>query len=151
MRTQHSVSTSRGFSRTAILILMAIVGVLVVIFWRMDTGSGPPPILPYPLRQLQTIRSQIELYNVLNPETPYDPTTPVGPAFWDPLLMGNFFEAAPTNQLQNNSPLVVAWPIEGAGWVWAELPAGHFAGMFTIYVIDENGYFLDWDKDGWPD
>ncbi len=148
MRTQHSVSTSRGFSRTAILVLVAIVGFLVVIIWLMDNVSGPPTTMPYPLSQLQTIRHQIELYNVLNPETPYDATTPVGSAFWDPLVENNYLATAPRNPAWDNSSLVVASPIAGAGWVWAEHPRW---GSVNIMAIDPNGNLLDRDNDGWPD
>ncbi len=102
------------------------------------------------LSQLQTIRSQIELYNSKNPETPYDATTPVGPAFWDPLVQNDHLRMAPTNPLQDNSSLVVASPTEGAGWVWAETSAGD-PWTLNVYAIDENGNFFDWDNDGLPD
>ncbi|MHC4447697.1 MAG: hypothetical protein ACYSXF_07965 [Planctomycetota bacterium] len=113
----------------------------------MNTGPGPRK-MPHLQSQLQAIRSQIELYNVQHPQTPYLATTPVGPAFWDPLVRGNYLQAAPTNHLQKNSSLVVASPRAGAGWVWGEHP---LLGRVDIMAIDANGNLSDSDKDGWPD
>ncbi len=151
MRAQHSLPTSRGFPLVGILIVMvAIAGFLAIFVPQLadtdtDGVSGWPSSL---LSQLQTVRQQIELYNVQNPETPYDATTPVGPAFWDPLVENNYLATAPRNPAWDNSSLVVASPIAGAGWVWAEHP---LSGRIDIMAIDPNGNLLDWDKDGWPD
>ena len=144
------MQVSREWSSFDTIGGVIIVGIIALIALPTYTDSEPGP-LPTPLQsRLHTIRSQIELYNVQNPETPYDATTPAGPAFWDPLVRGNYLQMAPKNPLQANSSLVVATPMEGAGWVWAErswpLPP-EFVGKFTIYAIDENGNFFDWDED----
>ena len=57
---------------------------------------------------------------------------------------------------RDSTTLVVAESRNGAGWVWTEIRVSvpvppEFAGAFTIYAIDENGNFYDWDEDGWPD
>lgn len=154
MRAQQSKPTSQGLTLAGIIVLVAIVGFLAAIIVPQFTGvheGDPPSILQ---SQLQTIRSYMELYNTENPRTPYDASTPVGPAFWDPLVQNNYLQMAPKNPLQDNSSLVVASPMEGAGWVWAEsrLPLGpEFAGTYIIWAIDEDGKLYDGDKDGMPD
>jgi len=100
--------------------------------------------------RLNTIRSQIELYNVQNPETRYDATTPVGPAFWAPLLRGYYLQMAPDNPFQNGSTVVGATPAMGTGWVWAETSAGD-PWTLNVYAVDERGNLYDGDQDGSPD
>ncbi|MCZ6755394.1 MAG: hypothetical protein O7E49_08790 [Gemmatimonadetes bacterium] len=131
---------------------MLIAGILAAIAVPRFEETGhpdPPRSLP---SLLLTIRAQIAIYNSQNPTSPYDATTPVGVAFWDPLVQNYYLQAAPGNVLQDNSTLVAASPKNGAGWVWAEGPptAGH-AGTFTIYAIDQDGNLFDRDKDGRPD
>ncbi len=102
------------------------------------------------LDQMIFIRSQIELYNMLNPDSPYDETTPAGPGFWDRLVEGSYLHTAPTNELQQYSTLVVDWPKKGAGWVWTTgRPSA--TSMFNLYRIDETGELYDGDGDGQPD
>ena len=146
------VPTIWGFSLDFIVVVVAIAGVLSAMVVLQFTGSGHnhPAWLPDLLSQLQTVRMQIELYNSEHPETPYDATTPVGPAFWDPLLQNGYLVTVPRNPAQNKSSLVVASPREGAGWVWAEgLPGDPWT--LSIYAIDAKGKLLDWDEDGRPD
>ncbi len=130
---------------------VVIVGILAAMMWPQftDTGRGGG-MGSNLLSTLQTIRSQIELYNVQNPETRYDAMTPVGPTFWDPLVQNDYLQMAPHNPFQNNSSLVVASPTEGAGWVWGETSAGR-PWTLSVYAVDGNGNFFDWDKDGLPD
>ena len=139
----------REWSRFDTIGGVVILGTLVaLVVWSLsrqftfnDNHDGGLP--GRMVRQLSAVRSQIHLYNVQNPETAFDATTPVGPAFWDPLVQNNYLQEVPRNWLQDNSPLVVASPRAGAGWVWAEWVEG-----FQIFAIDENGNFLDFDKDG---
>ncbi len=134
---------------------VVIVGILVAIVWiawpqYTDTGPDQPQLLS----QLQTIRSQIELYNAQNPETRYDATTPVGPAFWDPLVRGNYLQMAPKNPYQN-STVVGATPAMGTGWVWAPWAdmvwVDDLSPVYVFRAVDENGNLYDGDQDGLPD
>ncbi|MHC4142404.1 MAG: hypothetical protein ACYSUF_11185 [Planctomycetota bacterium] len=91
MRTQPSKPTSQRFPLAAPLIVMAaLVGLFAA--WTVPQFTGVPEggEAYFMSRQLQAIRSQIELHRVQNAKTPYDETTPGGPAFWDPLVRGNF-------------------------------------------------------------
>ncbi len=133
------------------LFLAAIGGVLaMMILPPLARVSGPPPMMDPRWDQMIFIRHQIELYNMLNPDSPYDETTPAGPGFWDRLVEGNFLHTAPTNELQQYSTLVVDWPKKGAGWVWTTGPASA-PSMFNLYRIDEAGELYDGDEDGTPD
>jgi hypothetical protein len=92
--------------------------------------------------QLQTIRSQIELYNVQNPASPYDAATPADATFWDPLVQGNYLQTAPLNPLTdastNDPTAVAAAPAAGGAWLWFESSAGD-AWTLNVYAVDENG------------
>jgi hypothetical protein len=144
MRTQPSKPTTRWFP----LAVLLIIGFFVVLI-------GPEiasPIHSDPVNvpsQLRTIRSQIELYNDQNPATPYDETTPAGPAFWDRLVQKNYLQAAPENSLQGNSSVVVASPRAGAGWFWAEAVPGD-PWTLNIYVVDEDGDLYSAPDTGQP-
>jgi type II secretory pathway pseudopilin PulG len=99
--------------------------------------------------QLQTIRSQIELYNVQNPATPYDAATPLV-TFWDPLVQGNYLQAEPINPLTatpavNDPSGVAAAPIAGGAWLWMESSPGD-TWTLNVYAVDElGGLFSDPD------
>ncbi len=141
---------------------VVIVGILAVIAWHAlpqlalpqftDPGNSARGSLE---SQLQISRSQIELYNLQNPETRYDATTPVGPAFWDPLVRDYYLQSAPKNPFQNNSTVVGATPAMGTGWVWAPgADMGHADDglpFYVLYAVDEYGNLYDGDHDGLPD
>jgi hypothetical protein len=87
--------------------------------------------------QLQTLRSQIELYNIQNPATAFGPATPVA-TFWDPLLTGNYLQTEPRNPMQNNSTSVAVAPGAGVGWVWFESVPGQTWSL-GLYAVDATG------------
>ena len=152
MRTQQWMPRGKSFRVEIIITWMLIAGIIAAIAVpRFEETSHPVRHVSVP-DQLRTIRAQIAIYNSQNPTSPYDATTPVGAAFWDPLVQNYYLQAAPRNVLQDNSTLVAASPNKGAGWVWAEWPPtpGH-VGTFTIYAIDQDGNLFDGDNDGRPD
>jgi hypothetical protein len=145
--------TIGGWSLDFILVVAILVGPPTAFFFALlftDMGYGGQGQLSDLLSRVQTIRGQIELYNVQNPQTPYDETTPVGPTFWDPLVRGDYLPGPQMNEFQDNSSLVVSAPREGAGWVWAEAVPGE-PWTLNRYAVDEDGDLLDWDEDGRPD
>ena len=149
MRTQLSMPTSRRFPLVEFLIGAAILGPVVVAvvpqFVENDCVGYDPS---FPQSELQTIRSQIELYNVQNPGKAFDDATPLV-GFWDPLLQGNYLQSAPKNALQN-STTVGSGPGAGVGWVWMRLdPAAGWT--LNLYAVDKNGSLYDADGDGMPD
>ena len=92
------------------------------------------------LSQLQTIRSQIELYNIQNGANGYGPQTDVQ-TFWTPLVDGRYLLAQPKNQLQNSTK-VGQRPGPGIGWVWAEKTPGD-PSTLGFYAVDEKGQWFD--------
>lgn len=148
---------SRGWSNVDTIIGLVIVGILalIVVPTRTDTGPGPLYGRPPLVSQLQMIRVQIELYNIQNPKTPYDATTPAGPAFWDPLVKTNYMMTAPKNPEQNNSTVVGATPAMGTGWVWAPWDdmvwSDDMSPVYIFRAVDKSGNLYDSDKDGSPD
>lgn len=155
MRTQLRSRVRRGFTLIEILIVVVILGILAAIVIPQFTDASMEASVANLQSQLQTVRSQIELYNVQNPATPYDAATALG-TFWDGpagspgLVPLNYLQTAPKNPLQNGSNTVAAAPAAGVGWVWAEGNPGD-AWTLNLYAVDENGVLLDADGDGTPD
>ncbi len=146
---------SREWSIFDTIAGVVIVGIIVAIVWPQYTDTGPDEIQPAVESRLHTIRSQIELYNVQNPEAPIDATTPVGPAFWEPLVKGGYLQRPVKNPLQGNSTVVGATPAMGTGWVWAPWAdmvwVDDLSPVYVFRAVDENGNLYDGDQDGLPD
>ncbi len=149
MRTQISQKVRHGFTLIEILIVVVILGILAAIVIPQFTDAAAEASRSNLQTQLQTLRSQIELYNVQNPADAYDDVTTVDSTFWDPLIQGNYLMTWPKNPLQNNSTTVADAPGVGVGWVWSEI--GGNAWTLNIYTVDDNDVFFDGDGDGNPD
>jgi len=140
----------QGFTLIEILIVVVILGILAAIVIPQFTDAAGEASRSNLQSQLQTIRSQIELYNVQNPAFMYDAGTATDATFWDPLIQNNYLQTLPKNPLQSGSTSVQAAPAMGAGWVWAESSAGD-TWTLNIYSVDEFGAWFDGDGDGLPD
>ena len=155
MRTQLSRRVRQGFTLIEILIVVVILGILAAIVIPQFTDASMEASVANLQSQLQTVRSQIELFNVQNPATPYDDVTALG-TFWDGptnngLVPMNYLQTAPKNPLQNGSSTVGAAVGAGVGWVWAEGTPGD-SWTLNLYAVDETGLaLLDADGDGNPD
>jgi general secretion pathway protein G len=135
----------KGFTLIEILIVVVILGILAAIVIPQFTDASQEAAASNLRSQLQTIRSQIELYNVQNPATMYDATVaaPGDATFWDNLIQGNYLQAAPLNPLTPNpgvnDPSAVAAAVGvGGAWVWFEASPGD-AWTLNVYAVDENG------------
>jgi len=132
----------RAFTLIEILIVVIILGILAAIVIPQFTDASQDAMEASVRTQLSTIRSQIELYNVQNPATPYDADTD-DDDFWDPLVENDYLMTPPKNPLQNNSTDVDSSPEEGTGWVWMEASAGD-PWTLNVYAVDTAGdMFLD--------
>jgi general secretion pathway protein G len=152
MRTQISQKVRHGFTLIEILIVVVILGILAAIVIPQFTDAAGEASRSNLQTQLQTLRSQIELYNVQNPADAYGGPNGVAPngtgSFWQPLIEHNYLQTWPKNPLQNNATAVAAAPANGVGWVW-DAPGG--AWTLNIYAVDELDDWFDGDGDGQPD
>ncbi len=150
MHSYLSRRARHGFSLIEILIVVVILGILAAIVIPQFTDAAEEASRSNLQSQLQTLRSQIELWNVQIPAGPYDDTTVVVITFWDNLVQNNYLQTLPKNPLQNGSTTVGAAPGMGVGWVWNESSAGD-TWTLNIYSVDELGGWFDGDGDGLPD
>ena len=152
MHSYLSRRARHGFTLIEILIVVVILGILAAIVIPQFTDAAAEASRSNLQSQLQTIRSQIELYNVQNPADAYtltNPGTDGSGSFWDQLVQNNYLQTLPKNPLQNRSTGVGAVPADGTGWFWGEI--GGDSWTLNIYAVDETGAFFDGDGDGLPD
>ncbi len=140
MRTRTTGRTRRAFTLIEILIVVVILGILAEIVIPQFTDASEDAMDASVRSTLQTIRGQIEVYNIENPATPYDALTPLG-TFWDPLLQRNYLQSTPKNPMQNGSTLVNSTPAANFGWAWYEAVAGQTWSL-GFYAVDINGNLL---------
>ncbi len=140
MRTRIAGRTRRAFTLIEILIVVVILGILAAIVIPQFTDASEDAMDASVRSQLQTLRSQVELYNIQNPATAYGAATPVA-TFWDPLLFGNYLQTEPRNPMQNNSTSVGNGAGVGTGWIWFESVPGQTWSL-GIYAVDVNGNLL---------
>jgi len=142
MRSFSSTRVRQGFTLIEILIVVVILGILAAIVIPQFTDASQEAASSNLRSQLQTIRSQIELYNVQNPATPFDAATPLA-TFWDDLVHGNYLQSEPTNPLTanpavNNPSGVAAAPAVGGAWLWMESSPGD-TWTLNVYAVDVDG------------
>ena len=84
----------RGFTLIEILIVVVILGILAAIIVPQFTDAAQDAGVSSARSQLQTMRSQVELFRVQNNgAAPADDGTGAGP--WDALVAGNYIRSAP--------------------------------------------------------
>jgi prepilin-type N-terminal cleavage/methylation domain-containing protein len=141
MRTHRSARARQAFTLIEILIVVVILGILAAIVIPQFTDASMEAASSNLRSQLQTIRSQIELYNVQNPANPFDDTTAVA-TFWDPLVQGNYLQTSPLNPLTDASAFdptgVAVAPAVGGAWLWFESSPGD-TWTLNVYAVDELG------------
>ncbi len=108
MRTQKS-----GFTLVEILIVVIILGILAAIVIPQFTNASQDARESALLSQLQTLRSQIELYKLQHKDvvpdlvTNWNPLTTKtnidGTAVVQPKMFGPYMESAPTNPINTLS------------------------------------------------
>ena len=103
----------RAFTLIEILIVVVILGILAAIVIPQFTDASEEAMEASLRSQLQTLRSQIELYRVKNGGTLPDL---LGQG-WDQLVDDDYIQQAPVNPFQNSSTIAAAAAM-GEGWVW---------------------------------
>jgi type II secretion system protein G len=110
MRTR---STKRAFTLIEILIVVVILGILAAIVIPQFTDASQEAMLSSVKSQLQTLRSQIELYRVKNGGV----TSDLINQQWADLVDGDYIQQDPVNPF-NDSTTVAAAPGADVGWMW---------------------------------
>ena len=153
MRTHLRKRMRRAFTLIEILIVVVILGILAAIVIPQFTDASQTAMESSLLTQLQTIRSQIELYNVQNPVTLFDPINPpaagggVAGQPWSQLVLNNYLQSPPKNPFTptaNDDTAVVTTAAAGGAWVWNNTNGWGT----TIYAVAVDGSELDVDEDG---
>ena len=138
MRTR----TQRAFTLIEILIVVVILGILAAIVIPQFTDASQDAAASSVQSQLQTIRGQVELYNVQQGEYPDFATNG-----WDDLVDNNYLQGEPRNAARDNATGIVTGALApgvasgGAatdGWYWN-------TGSSIMYAIDSAA---DIDDDG---
>jgi len=112
MRTR---STKRAFTLIEILIVVVILGILAAIVIPQFTDASQEAMLSSVKSQLQTLRSQIELYRVKHGGQVSDLINQQ----WADLVNEDYIQQDPLNPFNDPpSSLVAAAPGPGVGWMW---------------------------------
>jgi general secretion pathway protein G len=145
-----------GFTLVEILIVVIILGILAAIVIPQFTNASQDARKASLVSQLQTLRSQIQLFRLQHgEELPNliggdDTTTPPGVANWDPFtvgviyqgkLFGPYMQAAPKNPLNTYGKV-----IEGDGTAAAGSPCGFVYDYAT--TTPPTGRIWGTDTDG---
>ena len=135
----------RAFTLIEILIVVVILGILAAIVIPQFTDASDQANVASMKSQLQTMRSQIELFRIQDvvAYNAWDPIAAAPGTEWDPLISGDYLQAAPRNPITNESTVEAA-PRVDLGWVWRDKdgPAGASL-LFNLYGVDEFGAEFD--------
>ncbi len=146
MRTRTRIN--RGFTLIEILIVVVILGILAAIVIPQFTSASEDAQLSSVQSQLQTVRGQIELYNVDPDFTGYPNFETNG---WQDMIDAGLLQDEPRNAMRGNATGVHVNAVEPAadgsdvasgggdddGWVWND-------SRNVMYAIDADGNLLDW-------
>lgn len=155
MRTLQRKRVRRAFTLIEILIVVVILGILAAIVIPQFTDASQEASASNLASQLQTIRSQVELFNVQNIAVPFDPVA----NGWDQLVNNDYLQAPPKNPFASAGvQTVIAAGVAGdatmQGWLWGDC-AGFGTSIYATVPAGSNyetgvGVF-DFDMDGVPD
>ncbi len=136
---------SKAFTLVEILIVVVILGILAAIVIPQFTNASADAQVGNVETQLQTIRSQIELYRVRNNGT-YPPSLDAGT--WDDLVGADYMRTPPVNPRTSASAIGAA---DGAdvGWIWT-VDAVTGAGLIEAAYFNEDHRIPDSANAGIP-
>ncbi|MCX5661740.1 MAG: prepilin-type N-terminal cleavage/methylation domain-containing protein [Planctomycetota bacterium] len=147
------IHRTKGFTLVEILIVVVILGILAAIVIPQFTNASESAKSSSLVSQLQTIRSQLELYQVqhngsyptlaqlwgnMTTKTNSDGSTTGTPT------LGPYLQQSPTNALQGVSAVVVstATPTATTGWLYdastGSIKAAVPAAKFTALGLSSN-------------
>jgi prepilin-type N-terminal cleavage/methylation domain-containing protein len=143
MRTR---TNNRGFTLIEILIVVVILGILAAIVIPQFTSASQDAQDSQVRSQLQTVRGQIELYNVQTGEYPAS-VVAGGADPWGDMVTGRYLQQDPRNSMRDNAVGIVTGTAapgaagvaadgDGNGWYWNTTTQ-------ILYAIDRNNAILD--------
>ena len=134
----------RAFTLIEILIVVVILGILAAIVIPQFTDASDQANVASMKSQLQTMRSQIELFRIQDvvAYNAWDPIAAAPGTEWDPLISGDYLQAAPRNPITNASTVEAA-PRVDLGWVWRDKDGAGPSILFNLYGVDELGFEFD--------
>ncbi len=146
---------SKAFTLVEILIVVVILGILAAIVVPQFTSASEEAQAGNVATQLQTVRSQIELYRVKNNGN-YPPSLVAGGAdAWDDLLPdgagGNneYMRTAPVNPRTSSSSVVIGADLDASdaaeGWIFDDTTGNIFACFFDEVAYNDGNA----DTDPW--
>ena len=143
MRTFQN-QARKAFTLIEILIVVVILGILAAIVIPQFTDASDQANVASMKSQLQTMRSQIELFRIQDvvAYNAWDPIAAAVGAEWDPLISGDYLQAAPRNPITNASTVEAA-PRVDLGWVWRDKDGAGPSILFNLYGVDETGLEFD--------
>tara|TARA_B100001115_G_C15751616_1_gene367569 strand:- start:52 stop:474 length:423 start_codon:yes stop_codon:yes gene_type:complete len=130
MRNRRNVRNA--FTLIEILIVVVILGILAAIVVPQFTNAADDANNASVRSQLQTLRSQIELYKAQNPSVALNSN---GALTWATLIDGDYLTTAPVNPLTGTSVIGTAPGGTGAstvGWIWRVKDGA--STSFTLYA-----------------
>ena len=125
----------RAFTLVEILIVVVILGILAAIVVPQFTNASTEAQAGNAATQLQTIRSQIELYRVRHNGNYPDLLANQ----WADLTGDDYMRAAPVNP-RTNSSTVGAAEAPDVGWVFTDSNGDGIADTITCAYFDEVAY-----------
>ncbi len=147
MRTRTHAAARNAFTLIEILIVVVILGILAAIVIPQFTNAADDANESGVKSQLQTLRSQVELYRAQNAGT--DPASLAASGDWSTLISAGYLSGPPNNPMTSNNG-VAASASTTVGWVWAKAywnAAGTYTAdatkPFQLFAVDAAGAVYD--------
>ena len=133
MRNRRNTNVRNAFTLIEILIVVVILGILAAIVVPQFTNAADDANDASVRSQLQTLRSQVELYRAQNPTT--NPVAADGTPVWTNMIDGDYLTTAPINPLTGNTTIGTAAAADGSvAWIWRVKTGG--STSYSLYAAD---------------